>query len=362
MAEWNKNKVDPINLHGGQEFSKGDNLAIDELNAIVNNSFYASEKASRAIELAEGAVEGQGTPVTLNGEILSTWSADFAESERQKSKNLWDNKKILTDYLADICVPSATGLKLTTQHKTGSSYASASAWSMNLKAGVTYTLSCKHINYTTPSGTVFCRWVTASGNVLWIPNFNTTPTQFTPSEDIVGVQFYLQSGTVGTYVEVEDIQIEEGSVATEYQPYNGQIVHEKELLNKVYPIGSIYLSVNDTSPASILGGTWEKIQDRFLLASGSYALGEEGGSTSHNHSLNNGFAKIGYTWLYERNNTLFAKMKYGVSFIPDVQTSNDNGYDTGGLDMGGAVELGGTTDTTSNLPPYLVVNMWERVE
>lgn len=142
---------------------------------------------------------------------------------------------------------------------------------------------------------------------------------------------------------------------------DGAIVHNNELLNKVYPIGSIYLSVNNTSPASTFGGTWEKIEDKFLLASGSYVLGSEGGSTSHNHSLNNGFAKIGYTWTYELNDTLFVKMKSGVSFIPDTQTANDTGYGQGGLDMGGGTELGGTTDITSTLPPYLVVNMWERV-
>ena len=37
----------------------------------------------------------------------------------------------------------------------------------------------------------------------------------------------------------------------------------------VYPVGSIYLSVNNVNPGTIFGGTWEQIQDRFLLAAGS---------------------------------------------------------------------------------------------
>ncbi len=37
----------------------------------------------------------------------------------------------------------------------------------------------------------------------------------------------------------------------------------------VYPVGSIYMSVNDTNPATIFGGTWEKIEGRFLLGSGT---------------------------------------------------------------------------------------------
>ena len=103
MAEWNKGKVLPQNLHNNQEFKNGDNLAIDELNAIVNNSFYASEKAEQsettsreALDKINQFVQDEGkTAVTLNGEVQPTWSADFAEAERQKSKNLFKvaNKK-----------------------------------------------------------------------------------------------------------------------------------------------------------------------------------------------------------------------------------------------------------------------------
>lgn len=88
MAEWNKGKVLPSAINGGQEFTKKDNLAVNELNAIVNNSFYASEKSERAESLAESAVKGNGTLVTIGGQIQGEWSADFVEAERQKSKNL----------------------------------------------------------------------------------------------------------------------------------------------------------------------------------------------------------------------------------------------------------------------------------
>ena len=36
-----------------------------------------------------------------------------------------------------------------------------------------------------------------------------------------------------------------------------------------YPVGSIYMSVNSTDPSTLFGGSWEQIQDRFLLASGN---------------------------------------------------------------------------------------------
>ena len=39
---------------------------------------------------------------------------------------------------------------------------------------------------------------------------------------------------------------------------NGEImeINALELFNKVYPVGSIYMSVNSTNPSSLFGGTW----------------------------------------------------------------------------------------------------------
>ena len=70
----------------------------------------------------------------------------------------------------------------------------------------------------------------------------------------------------------------EGSIAYPYQPYNGAIVHK----NEIYPVGSIYMSVNSTSPASLFGGTWEQLKDRFLIGAGnSYEVNATGGEATH---------------------------------------------------------------------------------
>lgn len=51
---------------------------------------------------------------------------------------------------------------------------------------------------------------------------------------------------------------------------------------EVYPIGSIYMSINNTNPGLVFGGTWERIQDTFLLAAGNtYQNGTTGGEASH---------------------------------------------------------------------------------
>ena len=62
---------------------------------------------------------------------------------------------------------------------------------------------------------------------------------------------------------------------------------EKPLdLRSVYPVGSIYMSVNDTDPSALFGGVWERIaQGRTLIGQGisdqAFAAGEEGGESAH---------------------------------------------------------------------------------
>ena len=38
--------------------------------------------------------------------------------------------------------------------------------------------------------------------------------------------------------------------------------------DKIYPIGSIYMSMNGTNPSTLFGGTWEQIKNGFLLSTG----------------------------------------------------------------------------------------------
>lgn len=72
----------------------------------------------------------------------------------------------------------------------------------------------------------------------------------------------------------------------------------ENLINAIYPIGSIYTSTNNVSPATFLGGTWTPIKDTFLMCAGdTYEAGTSGGSPSatltaenlaeHVHGLNN---------------------------------------------------------------------------
>ena len=55
----------------------------------------------------------------------------------------------------------------------------------------------------------------------------------------------------------------------------------KNLLEFVYPVGSVYFSTINTSPASVIGGTWSQLTGGMLGLAGSAgvaAAGSDGGS------------------------------------------------------------------------------------
>lgn len=119
------------------------------------------------------------------------------------------------------------------------------------------------------------------------------------------------------------------------------------ILNLVYPIGSIYMSVNSTSPAILFGGTWEQIKDRFLLACGeTYKNGETGGEAKHTLTIAEIPSHSHKTWL---------------GTTGDAQETLSTGdrveHNWGSTD---ALEATGGGQPHNNMPPYLAVYMWKR--
>lgn len=63
MAEWSKNRADSSSINGGREFTTNDDLAVNELNAMVNNSFYAVDFAEALADTPDiSEIDGNGTP------------------------------------------------------------------------------------------------------------------------------------------------------------------------------------------------------------------------------------------------------------------------------------------------------------
>ena len=132
-----------------------------------------------------------------------------------------------------------------------------------------------------------------------------------------------------------------------------------------YPVGSIYMSVNSTSPASLFGGTWTPLKDRFLVGAGSaYSGGATGGETSHSHnggSLTALMAEDGNsTNIYHvatrnhyNNDGVYTSWN-STRALTLAGSSGTTAYRYQGL------IVDGKTGTTTTLPPYLAVYMWKR--
>lgn len=135
------------------------------------------------------------------------------------------------------------------------------------------------------------------------------------------------------------------------------------LIDTIYPIGSIYMSINNTDPSTLFGGTWEQIKDRFLLGAGdTYSNGVTGGSKDHSHTLNSAAAMIGSPsgnanaigFSASQNGSLGGST-YSVGNSPSSAT---NGHPNRSHNT----KLTGKTDNADNMPPYLVVYMWKRTK
>lgn len=127
-----------------------------------------------------------------------------------------------------------------------------------------------------------------------------------------------------------------------------------DFINLVYPVGSIYMSVNDVSPSTLFGGSWEKIEDTFLLASGStFTLGSTGGEAEHTLTVDE---LPTHTHAYGYS----IKTYYGYGGIGVNRIENDH---ASGNQPGDYVweQGGGGNQPHNNMPPYLVVNIWKRI-
>lgn len=121
-----------------------------------------------------------------------------------------------------------------------------------------------------------------------------------------------------------------------------------------------WVSDDPTSPASFIGGTWEQIKDRFILAAGDiYAAGSTGGSPSHNHSIGAMFASAYFNgqyveYKYSGNTEWVSNYK---NTIPDGATANF----VSETHSSGITVYGSPTKEASNMPPYITMYVWKRI-
>lgn len=152
-------------------------------------------------------------------------------------------------------------------------------------------------------------------------------------------------------------------------PFSSTVLKQMQvgLMEMVFPIGSTYITQENTNPSTILEfGEWERVKGKVLVGldendAAFNTMGKTGGEKTHEHTLDYAFAKI---------------IDDGVGNINISATNRGEGgrwSSTAKINNAGgsvsyisvsetySVNLGGTTDSSSNLQPYQVVGyMWIR--
>lgn len=173
----------------------------------------------------------------------------------------------------------------------------------------------------------------------------------------------------------------------------------KAIPSSIYPVGSIYMSLNSADPATFFGGSWDKLEDGRVLigANTKYSAGSTGGEFTHTLSVDELPAHSHSGSVSKKGNHTHTRgtMNITGSFIVD----DEAGYASGAFYYGSGVGDQGATDegtaryayfdasrswtgetsaagnhshtvTISNtgeskghniMQPYLAVHMWKRV-
>lgn len=114
MAEWGKNKVESSQINNGNEYEQKDRVSREQLNAIVNNSFYASDTATEAKEIAERTEVGANSPVSYAPQVLAT------DQQAQARANISSTSKSEVNSLS-MC-PSTSRVEIAITSGTETSY------------------------------------------------------------------------------------------------------------------------------------------------------------------------------------------------------------------------------------------------
>ena len=162
-----------------------------------------------------------------------------------------------------------------------------------------------------------------------------------------------------------------------------------KVINLIYPIGSVYISIIDINPESIFGGDWERIEDTFLIGAGNlYTNGSTGGSTTHTLSINNlpshkhevsikengdhAHKPGNLTGQYrcykeDENGKYIGSLSHHIGELDDFAVPGSLRITTGLTEKTGkhthAIEIknSGNGESFNIIPPYTAVYIWKRI-
>lgn len=186
-----------------------------------------------------------------------------------------------------------------------------------------------------------------------------------------GIISIAKTSTIGL-LDTYTITYNDGTTSN-FSVKNGETGSIENLLDRTYPIGSIYMSVNSTEPSTLFGGTWERLKGRFLIGAGTnteansngeygdlgrgdpnFAGGETGGQYYHQLTIDE---------MPEHTHNIKSSSVDGndeKNWVLKDHMANVSMESLPWQWGGTAVSYEGSGKKHSNMPPYLAVYMWKR--
>lgn len=118
-----------------------------------------------------------------------------------------------------------------------------------------------------------------------------------------------------------------------------------------YPVNSIYISYSNTSPAELFGGTWQRIESRFLWGCPSTSeIGLTAGEMTHTLTASE---------MPSHNHLIYDNSAAGRTGAHVWPTTWKTNADAGSM-KGSSIGWAGGGGAHNNMPPYVSVAIWRR--
>ena len=147
-------------------------------------------------------------------------------------------------------------------------------------------------------------------------------------------------------------------------------ISKNEIVNYIYPVGSLYWSSKSTDPATLFGGTWKRIKDKFILAAGdTYAAGATGGEATHTLTINEMPAhshsgSVGNAGEHSHSISTQLDVDYNVNgnIVACGYSTSITKYtgNAGNHSHNISINNTGGGKSHNNMPPYVSYYCWER--
>ena len=147
-----------------------------------------------------------------------------------------------------------------------------------------------------------------------------------------------------------------------------------DIIDLVYPVESIYMSVNNVDPSTIFGGTWAawgagRVPVGVDTSDSDFDTAEEtGGAKTHDHGGATGSTTLTIDQIPSHNHTVtLHEEPTGAKFTVKSDLLQDNGFaPSGNFPVNATGSTGGgeghthTISSVSSLQPYITCYMWKR--